>query len=91
MAVRHVSLVAGTAQTVSLANRDVRSVGIMHKGNGAEPVYVILDATATVRGDDTFAVIPGQQRWIPRIWSSGKPTNVSLISAAAVDVEVEFP
>ena len=91
MAVRHVTLTANTAQTVSLATRDLREVGVMHKGNVPDPVYVTLSGTATIAGDDTYCVLPGQHRFIPRIWSSGKPTNVSIISAATAAVEVEFP
>jgi hypothetical protein len=91
MAVRHVTLTANTEKVVSLA-RDLREVGILHKGNGVEPVYVRLDGTAAaINADDAYVVLPSTQRWVPRIWSSGKPTNVSIISAGAIDVEVEFP
>jgi hypothetical protein len=90
MAVRHVLLVANTAKVVTL-NRDLREVGILHKGNVPDPIYVSIGGTATVSGDDCFVVLPGQHRFVPRIWSSGKPTNVSIISTAAADVEVEFP
>jgi hypothetical protein len=91
MAVRHVTLTANTAQTVSLATRDLREVGVMHKGNVPDPVYVNLSGTAVINGNDCYAVLPGQHRFIPRIWSSGKPTNASIICAAAANVEVEFP
>lgn len=90
-ALRHVTLVANTAATVSL-DRDLREVGVMHKGNVTNPVYVRLDGTpATVKGDDTYTVLPGQHRWVPRLWSSGRPTAMSIVSAGAVEVEVEFP
>lgn len=92
MAIRHGTLTANTAATVSLASRDLREIWVMHKGNVAQPIYARCDGTAaTVAGNDTYAVLPGQHRMIPRIWSAGKPSNISLISAGAVDYEVEFP
>lgn len=90
-AVRHVTLAANVATTVTL-NRDLREVGILHKGNVADPIYVTVGGpTATVKGNDCYTVTANSQRWVPRIWSAASPTNVSIISAGAVDVEVEFP
>lgn len=89
-AIRHGVLTANTAAQVSLAN-DLRTVAIMHKGNVPDPMYVTLDATATLAGNDCYTVLPGQHRTIPRLWSKGRPTVVSMISAAAVAYEVEFP
>jgi hypothetical protein len=92
MAVRHVTLTANTVTQVSLTDRDLREVAVVHKGNAVEPLYVTAeDITPTVNGDDCYVVLPGAQRWIPRLWSKGKPTVVSLISAGTVDVEVQFP
>jgi hypothetical protein len=91
MAIRHGTLTANTVATVSLT-RDLREVAVMHKGNVQDPIYVRCDGTAaTVAGNDTYSVLPGQHRTIPRIWSSGSPTAVSIISAGAVQYEVEFP
>ena len=91
MAIRHVTLVANVATQVSVA-RDVREVGVIHKGNVTNPIYVRADGTtAVVKANDTYTLLSGQQRWVPRIWSSGGPTLVSIISAGAADVEVEVP
>lgn len=91
MATRHGTLTANTAADVSV-NRDLREVGVLHKGNSTEPIYARLDGTAaTVSGDETFTVLAGQRRWLPRIWSAGRPTVISLISEGAIDYEVEFP
>ena len=90
-AIRHGTVAAGTAATVTHP-RDVREIGVMHKGNVTTPMYVRLDGTtATVAGDDTYTILPGVQRWIPRIWSAGPNPAISIISAGAVDYEVEFP
>lgn len=92
MAIRHGTLTANTAATVSLADRDTREVWVMHKGNVVDPLYARCDGTAaTVGGNDCYAVLPGQHRMIPRIWSAGRPTTVSLIAATGVAYEVEFP
>lgn len=91
MAIRHVTLAAGTATQVSL-NRDLREIGFMHKGNVPEPIYVRTDGNpAVLEANDTFTVLAGQHRFVPRLWSSGKPTVVSIICATAATVEVEFP
>jgi hypothetical protein len=91
MAIRHGTLVANTATSVSLP-RDLREVAVMHKASATNPIYVRCDGTpATIGGNDTYTVLPGQHRTIPRLWSKGAPTVVSLICAAAVDYEVEFP
>lgn len=89
-AIRHVTLAAGTATQVSLT-RDMRQIGVMHKGNVPDPVYVRCDGTAVLEANDTYCVLAGQHRFIPRIWSSGSPTVVSLICVGAATVEVEFP
>lgn len=91
MAVRHVTLTANTPATVAL-NRDLREIGFLHKANVVDPIYVRTDGVdAVVAGDDTYCILPGQQRWVPRIWSQSMPTSVSIISLGAVDVEVEYP
>jgi hypothetical protein len=90
VAITHGSLSAGTESHVSHP-RDVRKVGVMHKGNSSDPIYVTINGTATIRGADCFTILPGQRRWVPRIWSAGAPTIVSLISATAVDYELEYP
>lgn len=56
--------------------------------SGAEPIYFRADGVAaTVAGDDTYAVPAGARR-VVEIETDG-PTEVSLISAAAADVEIE--
>jgi hypothetical protein len=87
---RHVTLTAATAKTVT-SDRDHNEIGILHKGNVADPVYVTDAATATVKGDNTYTVLAGQHRFIPRLMSKGMPTTVSVISTGAVELEVEFP
>jgi hypothetical protein len=90
-AIKHGTLTADTAASVT-HTRDAREVGVMHKGNVTAPMYARLDgAEATVAGDDTYTILPGIQRWIPRIWSAGSAPTVSIISSGAVDFEVEFP
>ncbi len=92
MAIRHGTLTANTAANVSLADRDVKEIGVLHKGNSTEPIYARCDGTAaTVAGNDTFTILAGQRRWVPRIWSSGKPSVISLISEGAIKYEVEYP
>lgn len=91
MAIRHVTLAANVATEVSI-DRDVREIGVLHKGNVDNPIYVRCDGTAAViKANDAYTLLSGQQRWVPRIWSSGRPTLVSIISAGAADVEVEIP
>jgi hypothetical protein len=90
VAIVHGSLSASTEAQVS-SSRDLRQVGVMHKGNSSDPIYACLDGTATIAGADCYTILPGQRRWVPRLWSRGKPTVVSLISASAVDYEVEYP
>lgn len=55
---------------------------------GTLPIYFRADGTtATVAGDDTYAVPAGARRVI-EVDTNG-PTVVSLISAAAATVEIE--
>jgi hypothetical protein len=92
VATRHGTLAANTAAPVSLADRDVKEIGVLHKANSTEPIYARCDGgVASVSGDDTFVVLAGQRRWVPRVWSAGKPSTISLISEGAIAYEVEFP
>lgn len=91
MATRHGTLVANTATGVTVAG-DRNEVGVTHKGNVADLLYARADNTTTVlAANDTFVILPGQTRWIPRPRELGSPTVVSLRSAGTVDYEVELP
>lgn len=86
----HVALTANLEREVE-SSRDHTEIGFLHKGNVPDPVYVRTDGPiATVNGDGAYTVLPGQQRWVPRLQSSGTPTKVSVISAGAANIEVEF-
>jgi hypothetical protein len=91
MPTRHGTLTANTAASVSVTG-DRNEVGVTHKNNVTNPLYVRADGTtAVINANDTFVVQPGQTRWVPRARELGSPTAVSLISAGAVQYEVEFP
>lgn len=91
MPVRHGTLTANTATQLSQAG-DRIEVGVTHKGNVTNPLYVRADNNAAViAADDTYVVLPGQTRWIPRPRNLGTPSIVSLISGGAVAFEVELP
>lgn len=93
MAVRHGTLTANTAATVTVAGGR-QEVGVTHKNPAAtDPIYARADGTAaTIAGNDTFTILPGMTRWIPRPRNlTGTNTNVSLISAGANPYEVELP
>lgn len=91
MATRHGTLTASTAASSSVTG-DRNEVGVCHLGNVTNPIYVRADGTTAVVGaNDTFVVLPGQTRWIPRPRELSSPTVVSLISAGAAQWEVEFP
>lgn len=67
---------------------EVTNHGIPSAQDTATPVYVEIGAAATVRGNDTRAVSPGQTR----IVSTGNRTGtvvVHVISAVASEVSVE--
>lgn len=94
MPTTHGTLVANTATKVP-GTVDVDEVGVLHKGNTADPIYVTAGtnagvATATVAGADTFTVLPGQKRWFPLPAQTAVPA-VSLISVSASGYEVEWP
>lgn len=91
MATRHGTLTANVAASVSVT-ADRNEVAVTHKGNVTNPIYARADGTtAVINAADTFAILPGVTRWIPRPRALGSPTVVSLISAGAVDYEVELP
>lgn len=91
MATRHGTLVANTAASVSVTG-DRNEVAVTHKGNVTDPIYARCDGTTAVAAaNDTFVVLPGITRWIPRPRNLGSPTAVSLISAGTAQYEVELP
>lgn len=91
MPTRHGTLTANTATQVSLTGDRVE-VGVTHKGNVTDPIYVKPDNTTAVIGaNDSYVVLAGQTRWIPRPRSLGSPTLVSLICATGAAYEVELP
>lgn len=88
MAIRkHVTLVANTAQDVTLTGRGVVQV-IVH--NGTEPVYYRMDGvTAVVAADDTFCCLAGGFRWGQSQDRDGTIV-VSCISAGTPIITVEL-
>lgn len=86
MTTKHETLGVADESTVTFG-ADFGRVAVLNV-TGTAPVYFRADGTAaTVAGDDTYAVPPGARRVI-EVDTDG-PTAVSLISAAAADVEIE--
>lgn len=91
MTTRHGTLVAATVTTVSVTG-DRNEVGITHKNNVTDPIYARCDGTnAAVAATDTYTILPGQTRWIPRPATLASPTVVTLISAGTPAYELELP
>lgn len=81
---KHATLVAATVDTVGLG-RDFDNVEVMNRGT-TELYFTAEGQTPTVGGDDCFVVQGGATRRVQP--ASGQPTQIKLISTAAVPYSV---
>lgn len=91
---KHLTLTANTEATITVTGRGVLLVS-NHGVPGTavpEPLYVALNATATVQGDEMIPVMGGRPRVVMNTDQDGSvDVHVICVNANKVSVEMEPP